>query len=76
VGDFSFTVLSDSAARSITGQKVLRELPAISAESMQHMMPLLQKSIENTQKDLQEDIAAMVKERELKSDTPHPQKNN
>ena len=59
-----------------TGQKVLRELPAISAESMQQMMPLLQKSIENPQKDLQEDIAAMVKERELKSDTSHPQKNN
>jgi hypothetical protein len=47
--------------KTTTGQKVLRELPAISAESMQHMMPLLQKSIENTQKDLQKDIAAMVK---------------
>jgi hypothetical protein len=59
-----------------TGQKVLRELPAISAESMQHMMPLLQKSIENTQKGLQEDITAMVKESQSKSDTSRPQKNN
>jgi uncharacterized protein len=59
-----------------TGQKVLRELPQISAESMQQMMPLLQKSMENTQKDLQEDIAAMVKENRSKSDTSHPQKND
>jgi uncharacterized protein len=59
-----------------TGQKVLRELPAITAESMQQMMPMLQKSIENTQKYLQEDIAAMVKASQLKSDTSHPQKNN
>jgi len=59
-----------------TGQKVLRELPAISAESMQQMMPMLQKSIENTQKDLQEDIAAMVKESQSNSDASHQQKNN
>jgi uncharacterized protein len=52
-----------------TGQKLLRELPEISAEAMQQMMPLLQKSIENTQKELQEDIAAMIKESQSKTDT-------
>ena len=59
-----------------TGQKVLRELPAISAESMQHMMPMLQRSIENMQKGLQEDITAMVKDSQSKSGTSNPQKNN
>lgn len=58
-----------------TGQKVLRELPAISAESMQHMMPMLQSSIENMQKGLQEDITAMVKDSQSKSGTSNPQKN-
>jgi hypothetical protein len=51
-------------------------LPAITAESMQQLMPLLQKSIENTQKDLREDIAAMIKEGQSKSDSSRPQKNN
>lgn len=60
---------------STTGQKVLRELPAISAESMQHMMPMLQSSIENMQKGLQEDITAMIRENQLKSGTSNPQKN-
>jgi len=59
-----------------TGQKVLRELPAITAETMQQMMPMLQKSVENAQKGMQEDIAAMIKESQSKSDTAHPQKNN
>jgi hypothetical protein len=39
-------------------------------------LPDIQKSIESARKGMQEDIAAMVKERELKSDTSHPQKNN
>jgi uncharacterized protein len=59
-----------------TGQKLQRELPEITAESMQQMMPLLQKSIENTQKEVQEDIAAMIKEGQSKSDRSNLQKNN
>jgi hypothetical protein len=59
-----------------TGQKLPRELPEIAAETMQEMMPLLQKNIENTRKDLQEDIAAMIKESQSKSDNSNPQKNN
>jgi hypothetical protein len=59
-----------------TGQKILRELPEITAEAMQHMMPLIQKSIENTNKGLQDDIAAMIKESQSKDDTSNPQKNN
>jgi uncharacterized protein len=58
-----------------TGQKLLRVLPEITAESMQQMMPLLQKSVENTQRELQEDITAMIKESRSKTDTSTPQKN-
>jgi hypothetical protein len=60
---------------SPTGQKMLRELPTITAESMQTMMPLLQKSMERTQKDLQEDIAAMIKEGQEKDPTPNTERN-
>jgi hypothetical protein len=59
-----------------TGQKLLRELPEIAAESMQQMMPLLQKNIESMNKGLKEDIAAMIKEGQSKTDTSNPQKNN
>jgi hypothetical protein len=43
---------------------------------MQQLMPLLQKSIESAQKGMQEDVAAMIKESQSKSDTSHPQKND
>jgi hypothetical protein len=59
-----------------TGQKVLRKLPEITAESIQQMMPLLQKSIQSMQKGVQDDIAAMIKEGESKSGTSNSQKNN
>jgi uncharacterized protein len=58
-----------------TGQKVLRELPEITAESMQKMMPLLQKNIEAMNKGIQEDVAAMVKESQSNSDPSAPPKN-
>jgi Uncharacterized protein conserved in bacteria (DUF2059) len=52
-----------------TGQKILRELPQTTAEAMQQMMPLLRTSMEDMQKGLQQDIAAMLKESHSKSDT-------
>jgi uncharacterized protein len=58
-----------------TGQKLLRELPEITAESMQQMMPLLQKNIEAMNKGIQEDIAAMLKESQPKIDSDPSQKN-
>jgi uncharacterized protein len=58
-----------------TGQKLLRELPEITAESMQQMMPLLQKNMEAMNKGIQEDIAAMLKESQPKIDPDPPQKN-
>ncbi|HET8924952.1 MAG TPA: DUF2059 domain-containing protein [Candidatus Acidoferrum sp.] len=43
-----------------TGQKVLRELPAITAEAMQSMMPLLQKQMEAMNGRLQQEVAQMI----------------
>lgn len=59
-----------------TGQKLIRELPEITAESMQNMMPLLRKNIDTMNQHMQEEIAAMVKESTPKSEQAAPQKNN
>ena len=45
-----------------TGQKVLRELPAITAEAMQSMMPLLQKQVEAMNERMQQQVAQMMKD--------------
>lgn len=50
-----------------TGQKILREMPAITAEAMQSMMPLMQKQMEAMQERLQQEIARMKKDAEAKS---------
>ena len=47
---------------SPTGQKVVRELPAITAESMQTMMPLIQKQVTSLTENLQRQIAQAKKE--------------
>lgn len=45
-----------------TGQKVLRELPAITAEAAQAMMPLLRKQIDAMNEQVQEEVAHIRKE--------------
>jgi hypothetical protein len=45
-----------------TGQKVVRELPAITAEAMQSMMPLLQKQMEAMNQRVQQEVAQMIKD--------------
>lgn len=45
-----------------TGQKVLKELPAITAEATQSMMPLLQKHLEAMQERMQQEVAQMIKD--------------
>ncbi len=59
-----------------TGQKMLREMPAIMAEAMQVMMPMMQKSMDEMGKRLQEDIEAMKKEPEAKPGEASPRTNN
>ena len=45
-----------------TGEKLLRDLPAIMAESMQHMMPILTKYIDTVKQTLLKKTAAMIAE--------------
>jgi hypothetical protein len=51
-----------------TGQKVLRELPAISAEAMQSMMPLLQKQMEGMNQRIQQEVAQVIKDSKSATD--------
>jgi hypothetical protein len=47
---------------SPTGQKMLREIPALMAESMEAMMPIIQGHIEKVAAKVQTEMAAMVKD--------------
>lgn len=58
------------------GQKLLRELPAITAEAMQSMMPMMQKRIEAMTRDVQQQVAQMIKESEAKTGQNPPSSNN
>jgi hypothetical protein len=49
-----------------TGQKLLRELPAITAEAMQSMLPIMKQKINAMTQDLQQQIAEMMKQSEAK----------
>ena len=49
-----------------TGQKILRELPAITAEAMQSMMPLLQKQVEAMNERVQQEVAQAMKDSKAK----------
>ena len=59
-----------------TGQKLIKEMPQILAESMQNMMPVLRKQIDTLNQRVQEDIAAMIKESDGKSGKTGAQTNN
>jgi len=47
---------------SPTGQKILREMPAIMSEAMESMMPIMRKNIERMTEDVQQQAAEMLKE--------------
>jgi hypothetical protein len=53
---------------SPTGQKMLRELPAIMGEAMQSMLPIMQKYVETMKQRVQDEFAQAVKESEKKTD--------
>ncbi len=61
---------------SPTGQKMLKEMPEMMAESMQTMMPLLRKNLDSMGQRMQDEIAAMLKESESKGGKSSPQTNN
>jgi uncharacterized protein len=59
-----------------TGQKILRELPAIMAEGMDSMMPIMRRSVDHMTEQLQEQVAQMTKESTKgPGSTPLPVKN-
>lgn len=45
-----------------TGQKILRELPAILSESMETMMPIMRRSVDHMTEGVQEQVAQMKKD--------------
>jgi hypothetical protein len=47
---------------SPTGQKVLRELPAVMADAMQSMMPLMRKSMDKMTERVQQEAAQLSKD--------------
>jgi hypothetical protein len=53
---------------SPTGQKVLRELPAIMAEAMDAMVPIMRKQIDEMNERMQREVADMLKNH--KDDAP------
>jgi hypothetical protein len=44
-----------------TGQKVLRELPAVTAEGMEAMMPIMRKSVDRMTERAEKEVAQMMK---------------
>jgi len=49
-----------------TGQKVLREMPAIAAEAMQSVLPMVKQRMDAMTRDLQQQVAEMIKQSEAK----------
>jgi hypothetical protein len=47
---------------SPTGQKILAELPAVTAEAMQTMAPIMQKHLEGMNKRFEQEMAALAQE--------------
>jgi hypothetical protein len=52
---------------SPAGQKVMREMPGLMADSMEIMMPIINKHVEKVARRMQEEVLATVKE----SEKPH-----
>ncbi len=48
--------------KTATGEKILREMPAITAESMQTMMPIMRKHMEAVNQNVQQQIAGALRE--------------
>jgi uncharacterized protein len=59
-----------------TGQKILQEMPAIMAESMEAMMPIIRKNIDGMTERAQQQIAEMMKDSPSKpGDSAAPAQN-
>jgi len=60
---------------SPTGAKLLREMPAMMAEAMQDMMPILTKYMETVQDRLKKQTDDMIAQSKKQTNTPAPVKN-
>ena len=49
-----------------TGQKVLQELPSVMAESMESIMPIMRKSVDEMTQRVQQEVAQMMKDSQKK----------
>jgi len=61
---------------SPTGEKLLREMPSIMAEAMQHMMPIMTKYMETVQQRLQKETDVMIAESKKSSNGKTPATHN
>jgi uncharacterized protein len=59
-----------------TGAKLLNELPSITAEAMQDMMPVMSRYVETMQQTLKEKTDEMIAQSKKRSDTKAPTANN
>ncbi len=57
---------------SPTGQKVLRELPAIMGEAMEAMMPIMRRQMDTMNQRVQQEVADMIKNSQKKPDQTTP----
>jgi hypothetical protein len=60
---------------SPVGQKVLREMPAITAESMDLMMPIMNEHMEKVRQRVEQQVAEMLKEKDSAAAKPHSVRN-
>jgi hypothetical protein len=58
-----------------TGQKVLQEMPAIMAEGMEAMMPIMRRSIDKMTERAQQQVAQMLKDSQKKAEGPPSAQN-
>ena len=59
-----------------TGQKVLETMPAVMAESMESMMPIMRKTIDKMTERTQQEIAEMMKDSPKKAEQGAPPAKN
>jgi hypothetical protein len=59
-----------------TGQKVLREMPGLMADSMETMMPLIQQHVEKINARLHDEMTAMLNQAKKPSASPETSRKN
>jgi uncharacterized protein len=59
-----------------TGQKLIREMPAITAEAMQVVLPIVSQKMEAMTRDVQQQVAEMIKQSEAKPGQNPPTSKN